>query len=1048
MPFIFPTLPTRPATPTHSATTEFTGAGPITIAATDIYYTRNLDTVDGSTPPGPHFIPPFGSPTAWFAGDPNPPYTVVVNNAGIIWNWSDRYSAQATAGGGINNTGWIIAEAFPRADNLFGAGQQSSAYGAYAYTSLNNAGTIVADAQGNAYAADTQQAYVTVVNSGTIAARSSYLADHSVSGGAYALRLLNGGNATNTATGVIYAEGPQATAVVFGRGAPPAFPEQGVLTNHGLIEAVSTDPARDAIGVRVQNIRGESFLLVNDGTIRADIAIYAPSDAEEIFTTANQQNAQTIQNLAGGLIEGEIRLNRGNDVLTNAGSIVGRIDMGEGNDTIDSSAGSIVGLVDLAMGQDSFTGGTGNETVRGGLGNDLLYGGGGADLLIGDGNDDTLRGDGGNDGLYGGAGNDLLITEGGDLADGGSGNDSISTADYAFARIAGGTGHDLWSLQGGTRAIDLGAALAGGRLSGIDEIALSTGKQLTIHAGNVTALSDAAELVISQASGSTVYLDGGWTAGATSQIGTQTYRAYTLGAERVLVDTAATVVLGLPASAGGGLDAVAAGPAAALPDAAAGTGLSDTVANGLRSVMDSLTIDAQTTVSRTDGGFVLFFLDTTVNPVLTNYGTIVGDNSQHVATSVSGVGSLVPMNLQNYGTIRASGVADEDATAVLQGSAGLLHNSGLIEASTERGDALGAYLFGSYFASDYSNTGSIHAVSQHGFATGAFFYNYTTFTNDGNIIAEGGDGAAAVDLSFFGGSLTNNGTITATVGPKATYYGLGAGVRDGQLTNTGLIAADIAVYLVSDRFASTIVNSGQINGTVILDYDHNSVDFFGATIVNQAGGTINGSLLLGSGRSLGSSITNRGTINGDVEFYVGNDTLDAVGGTINGAIFGGAGNDLYKVDTQSLLIVENADEGVDTVEATTGYYLFANIENLVLTGTAGNFGVGNDLANTITGNSGSNLLLGGLGDDVLNGGDGVDSLFGQDGVDTLNGDAGVDYLVGGIGNDVLHGGADADALYGEDGDDTLDGGDSFDTDILVGGAGNDTLDGVSGQANP
>jgi len=175
----------------------------------------------------------------------------------------------------------------------------------------------------------------------------------------------------------------------------------------------------------------------------------------------------------------------------------------------------------------------------------------------------------------------------------------------------------------------------------------------------------------------------------------------------------------------------------------------------------------------------------------------------------------------------------------------------------------------------------------------------------------------------------------------------------------------------------------------------------------------------------------------------GNDFLD--GGTGADHLYGGTGNDTYYVDQAGDLVFENAGEGTDTVVATAGYYLYANIENLTLATGAGDiFGVGNELANVITGNEGANLLIAGAGDDVVHGGAGVDSLFGQDGADHLFGDAGVDYLVGGNGDDVLDGGTGADALYGEDGNDTLIGGSDFQTDILVGGNGNDVLHGDSG----
>jgi Ca2+-binding RTX toxin-like protein len=178
----------------------------------------------------------------------------------------------------------------------------------------------------------------------------------------------------------------------------------------------------------------------------------------------------------------------------------------------------------------------------------------------------------------------------------------------------------------------------------------------------------------------------------------------------------------------------------------------------------------------------------------------------------------------------------------------------------------------------------------------------------------------------------------------------------------------------------------------------------------------------------------------------GDDLLDGGGGS--DLLYGGLGDDSYYVDAQADLVFESAAEGTDTVGASAGFYLYENLENLILLDDTGDiFGVGNALANEITGNNGSNLLIAGGGADILHGQDGNDSLYGQDGSDALFGDAGIDYLVGGIGDDLLYGEDQADALYGEEGNDTLFGGDTFDTDILVGGAGNDFLFGNSGQSD-
>ena len=63
---------------------------------------------------------------------------------------------------------------------------------------------------------------------------------------------------------------------------------------------------------------------------------------------------------------------------------------------------------------------------------------------------------------------------------------------------------------------------------------------------------------------------------------------------------------------------------------------------------------------------------------------------------------------------------------------------------------------------------------------------------------------------------------------------------------------------------------------------------------------------------------------------------------------GGTGNDTYLVDNAGDTATEVLDEGTDTVQSSVSFTLGANVENLILTGTADINGTGNGLANTIT----------------------------------------------------------------------------------------------------
>ncbi|MBK8958687.1 MAG: hypothetical protein IPM80_09680 [Proteobacteria bacterium] len=201
----------------------------------------------------------------------------------------------------------------------------------------------------------------------------------------------------------------------------------------------------------------------------------------------------------------------------------------------------------------------------------------------------------------------------------------------------------------------------------------------------------------------------------------------------------------------------------------------------------------------------------------------------------------------------------------------------------------------------------------------------------------------------------------------------------------------------------------------------------------------------------------------------GNDVLD--GGLGADLMSGGRGNDSYRVDHAGDRVVEKRGEGTDTVRASVSHTLAAEVENLILLGSAALSATGNAGANQLTGNSARNLLTGGAGNDVLNGGGGIDTLRGGTGNDTYivnvgavriteAAGAGIDLVkssvsytlpanveklivtgnlfVHAIGNaldNIMIGSAASNVLDGKGGDDVLDG--RAGNDTLKGGEGND-----------
>ncbi len=146
----------------------------------------------------------------------------------------------------------------------------------------------------------------------------------------------------------------------------------------------------------------------------------------------------------------------------------------------------------------------------------------------------------------------------------------------------------------------------------------------------------------------------------------------------------------------------------------------------------------------------------------------------------------------------------------------------------------------------------------------------------------------------------------------------------------------------------------------------------------------------------------------DTQGSSGNDAI--VGGMANDSLFGGLGDDTYTVSPGNK-VVEQPDEGTDTIISSQSYSLPVNVENLTLIGDHSINGTGNTLANTLIGNFLANNLAGGKGADVLIGGDGYDILKGNIGWDKLNGGNGNDFLDGGKGRDLLSGGAGSDIFY-------------------------------------
>ncbi len=295
--------------------------------------------------------------------------------------------------------------------------------------------------------------------------------------------------------------------------------------------------------------------------------------------------------------------------------------------------------------------------------------------------------------------------------------------------------------------------------------------------------------------------------------------------------------------------------------------------------------------------------------------------------------------------------------------------------------------------------------------------------------------------------------------------GFGASLDLAALDGTIGFRLDGAV--IYDNSGKSVASAGDVNADGFADL------IIGASGVDPGGDSSAGATYVVFGHKPQAAIaffgseaaqTTHGSDLGDViEGNGGDDTL--IGGAGDDVMRGGAGDDTYEVDSVADEVLENVDEGIDTVRSSIlslDLASYANVENLALDGSANLNLTGSGTVNSLTGNGGNNVLDGGTDAlvDTLDGGVGNDTFVLASGSDLIIDASGLDTITSTttrsladyaaienlslLGTTAINGTGNAldNIITGNDGNNVLIGGEGLDT--LIGGTGDDTFifDGV------
>jgi Ca2+-binding RTX toxin-like protein len=622
------------------------------------------------------------------------------------------------------------------------------------------------------------------------------------------------------------------------------------------------------------------------------------------------------------------------------------ITTGAGADTITTGSGD--DIVNTGGGVDFVNAGAGNDTLDGGAGNDTLNGEGG---------DDTLISDRGNDQLNGGAGLDTLVLAYGD-------------ATGAVAYFSGPSSDGSGGLNGGIFESGGGRQVA---FNAIERFVITTGAgadTITTGTGNDVVITGAGHDSVDVRSG-TDSADGG------------------AGEDMIsadLSDAAGAIVWNLQTNSfSGGPDSFINFEYFGTITTGAGDDVITTSALRKSEVMntgggnDTVTVLAGNDTFNAGAGF---------DTLIVAWGDAIGGVAFFSGPSSDGSGGFNGGIFESTGN-RQVAFTSVERFIITSGAGGdsLTTGTGDDVVNTGDGDDFVDVRTGADSSDGGAGLDGISADLSD--ASGAVIWNLQT-----NSFSGGPDSFA--NFEYFGTITTGAGNDVITT----SAFGRNEVINTGAGNDTVTVVAGVDQVNAGTGFDTLVLAWGGATG---------AVGFYSGPSASGDGG-FNGGLFENGGgsRQVGFQSIERFVIttgsgndtivgaSGDDEIRTGagNDTLNGGegddyldGGTGADAMTGGRGSDTFVVDDAGDTVIEQAGQGIDTVEtALAAYTLAANVENIA----------GAGMAQALTGNALNNGMLGTLGDDTLSGGAGDDVIVGSLGADLISGGEGRDILVAGL----------------------------------------------------